>query len=195
MAIIPLEFSLLTWVFDSPIVGKQAACTCGVATPTSEWDSSDLAAARDAWGDTLLVLQSAAWKLAKVVAYEGATGGVLTHELLVNEPGDNTESSASVPQVAVLIRKVTGAAGRANRGRMFVPGALESSMLPNGELDTTPHAAWQSAATALFTALGAMGAQPFLLHSPPKVGSTPPPTAITSFSVDATSATQRRRIR
>ena len=102
-------------------------------------------------------------------------------------------ASNSPPQVAWLVRKVTGFGGRTGRGRMFLPGVPEgyvdndgSVVGANASLLTDEPEAWR-------IALAGVGLIPTLLHGPNSPVSSPIP--ITEFVVDPRTATQRRRLR
>jgi hypothetical protein len=57
------------------------------------------------------------------------------------------------PQIAVLVQKRTTKVGRANRGRMYVPGLVEGDLLAaDGQLVAASLTAWQNAANAWMTA-------------------------------------------
>jgi len=98
--------------------------------------------------------------------------------------------AAGGPQQAYLVHKHTALGGRQGRGRFYIPGVAEADVDPSG----TILAARITAATTIledFRALVALGGRELvLLH---RDGSTP--TAITSMTMDAKVATQRRRNR
>lgn len=195
MATIPLEFSLLVWTFAGPISNRPAVCTMGVGDPPGGWDTTMMAAARDAWADNILPRQGARWKLVKTTAYQGASGGSVAFELTSDLAGSIVQGATAPPNVAALIRKHTAAAGRANRGRMFVPGVTDSQLEDDGKFASGEYTSWLTAATGLFQDLTTASIPPFILHSPASGGGVPAPTAITSLTVDQLCSTQRRRLR
>lgn len=99
--------------------------------------------------------------------------------------------TAVPPQVAVLIKKVSSLAGRRNRGRMYVPGLEGASCGPDGIVNPTPLGNWQAAADAWLAASVTNGVDAVILHETPPDTATP----ILSLEVQATVATQRRRVR
>lgn len=74
-------------------------------------------------------------------------GGVLpVRAVSVTEAGVGARAAdALAPQLAVLVRKNTGIAGRANRGRVYLPFFAEDEEDANGEVN----AAGQAAATVI----------------------------------------------
>ena len=96
------------------------------------------------------------------------------------------------PNVAMLVKRNTGFAGRKNAGRMYWPWTLaEGNVDQLGVIDATTTAAWQTAFNAVFTALTAISnTTPAILHADGSL-----PTAVTSFTVENQVATQRRRLR
>jgi len=114
------------------------------------------------------------------------------------EPKVMTSTASPCPQnVAFLIQKLSGMAGRRNRGRMYVPGVNEANVGPSGLLLGTEQsglntklAAW---CTTLSTSIGQCDGMA-ILHSTGLSGA-PAPTMVNSLLCDALVATQRRRLR
>lgn len=104
-----------------------------------------------------------------------------------------TVNSDSPPSnTAVIVKKVTAAGGRKNRGRMFVPpaGLGEASIDSSGFYGSGTQAAFQALYTTAIVAMVAADLAPFLFHS-----DATDPTPITALSVESQVATQRRRMR
>ncbi len=135
-----------------------------------------------------------------VTLYVGQDGGP---PLVFQSTGARQAGSSSMntlPQnSAYLIRKRTGAAGRRGRGRIYLPGVPEAAVSNTGVLVASQITAVQAAATGWFSELTAptfgLASPPVVLHRSEGIGVEPPPTVITSFSVAAQIATQRRRLR
>lgn len=125
------------------------------------------------------------------------TGTADPSEPIVEEWIGNGAGSGSndlcPPNTAFLIRKVTAAGGRKNRGRAFVPWVQEALCEDSGILTSgTPAAitdAFTDLSAAVGTALEVVG--PVLFHSNP----VDAPTPITSYACQSLVATQRRRLR
>ena len=116
-----------------------------------------------------------------------ATGG---QETRATDLGGSSSGVIGAAAPAVLVKKSTAAGGRRNRGRMYIPGVTEAQILAGGVLDPTPQSAIQGFVDTMFADLEAGGLTACVEHTD---GSTP--TEITSFTVDGTVATQRRRQR
>lgn len=98
----------------------------------------------------------------------------------------------SSPQVQCLVKKVTGAAGRKNRGRMYVPDVAEAVVDQSGVINVTGRGRADLVATAFFTGVLGVAADftvPVLLHTDATT-----PTVIVGFTVEVKAATQRRRL-
>jgi len=105
-------------------------------------------------------------------------------------------SAAGLPQnCAMLVRKRTDLAGRRGRGRLYLPGLEEGLVNELGVITGTAVDAFQAQFNEWHAALVALPLPPVVLHRSEGAGVEPPPTPITSFSVDATIATQRQRLR
>ncbi len=123
-------------------------------------------------------------------------------------------ASTPPPNVAVLVRKLTGLGGRRNRGRMYFPWGVneasvsEAGIISAGDLAVI-NTAWEGfrADVAAHADLGPV----VILHDSSRYTVThptssqklvtrttvvpPAPTTVTAFSVDSRVATQRRRLR
>lgn len=104
--------------------------------------------------------------------------------------GDVTADGAS-PQVAYLVRKTTGLAGREHRGRMYWPGCDEQSITASGAIAPTALTNLQTNADDFLAALLAADHPMILLHT--DIGT--PVDTVVSLKVDPKCATQRRRLR
>jgi hypothetical protein len=149
-------------------------------------------------------------------AYTGATllwrtaGGLFRFDSVAGAPGEqaNTGVPAS-PNVAIIVKKLTGQAGRQFRGRMYLmPPA--AAVLDVGGATLTSNAVL-TVQTKMDTFLTAPATGPadatfawYLLHGHKKLpgdapgfptGPVPVPTFITGFSVESRVATQRGRLR
>lgn len=102
-----------------------------------------------------------------------------------------TEGNVEPPNVAIIIRKNTDLGGRHGRGRMFSPGVFENFDVAGGTLTPTEVTRQKTAWDAFFAAQALRTLTPVLLHTATEIL----PTAVTSISVEALLATQRRRLR
>lgn len=122
----------------------------------------------------------------------GSDGGDLRYDVTTTRTG--TLATGMLPNnCAYLIRKNTTLGGRRNRGRMYLPGVLETNASPSGVLTAASITTAQTAVNLLLVGPLSTGNvdQAALLH---QVGS-PTPTQVVSFDVQSQIATQRRRMR
>lgn len=109
--------------------------------------------------------------------------------------GTRVGNNSIPPQVAAIIRKRTSRAGRAGRGRFFLPWCVDrDDVQEDGNISSTEVPALQSAADDFLDALVGFNINMVILHDDGIVGSTTPNT-VSSLSVDAHTGTQRRRNR
>lgn len=97
------------------------------------------------------------------------------------------------PNVAVLINKSTGAGGRRNRGRLYVPPVFpsEGNFDRGGVIAPASLASLQTWWDGVYGDLNALGLGMRILHENPPFT----PTIVTSLEVQSLCATQRRRLR
>jgi len=94
------------------------------------------------------------------------------------------------PNTALLVEKLTDLGGRQGRGRVFMPGLLESDVASDGTI-LAASITNLNVDLASFLNLCAVANVPLmLLH-----GDTSPPNLITALTCDPKAATQRRRMR
>lgn len=129
------------------------------------------------------------------VGQDGSGGSVDSDVAPANMTRSGTPEAVSM---SVILRKVTNDLGRRGRGRMFLPGTLNSADTNlNGQVDNTVRTAIQTAADAFYNALvnppgGADPATPpVLLHSMAPAD----PTPITGFTAANLVGWVRGRIR
>lgn len=117
----------------------------------------------------------------------------LTFQINPNTGGGASGYDLDPPNVSILVKKSTAAAGRQGRGRIYWPVAGSAFSNNIGVLDGTTLAGLQAAFDDFLAGLDANGATMFLLH-----GAGLPitdPSEVTSLTVDPKVATQRRRLR
>jgi hypothetical protein len=116
---------------------------------------------------------------------------------------DNTVGTATTlqmlpPNVTYLLKKSTAFAGRAFRGRIYLPFVDNGAVSEAGVVSGARMTALIAAAAALFTAPGtgsSTGVTGWWLLHRAEPGVTPPaPTQITNISTTSMVATQRRRL-
>jgi len=122
-------------------------------------------------------LQATDSTLVTIVSSTGAVGGTAT-------------GGAAVPQAAYLVRKIAAVGGRANTGRMYLPGVSESKVDGAGTVDSTFRNGRQTEMNTFLDDLGAADIGFVILHAN---GSTP--TDVTALLFEGKIATQRRRLK
>ena len=195
--IIPEGYFNTAFVFNCAGLTDEIITTLGtIDNPSAPQSAADMAAnMRAAWSGTGAPFAAA--QMTTEYTFVGCRtvktvdGEPVLGEALSNITG--TQSLDSIPaNTAILVKKVTAAGGRRNRGRMFLPAvALQGSdVLPSGFLAAGEQAARQVQVGLAEAAMIADDCFPVLLHSD---GGTP--TAIVDLAVASQVATQRRRMR
>lgn len=168
-------------------IGSEPAVVLGFDTAGA--DPADLGALLAGWAaDNLTPNMSADYTLetidVKTTTFEDI--------VVVGAPGEDT-SAASPPNIALLVRKGTGVPGRNQRGRSYWPGILFDNQVDNqGQITVDTLNFWTPLMDDLLTVFsttfpdGGMA----LLNAAGTASQT-----ITSYTVQAVTATQRRRLR
>lgn len=107
-------------------------------------------------------------------------------------PGTAVRESTA-PALACLIRLNTGLGGRRNRGRKFLPWALnDTSVSEQGAVENSAVTGWNNRMSTFKSEMADVDWFPVILHS---TGSTPvpSPTPVTTMTCSPVVSTQRRR--
>lgn len=181
---VPAGFAQVTFQYSAATaLGSNVAFTFGLGRAPS----LDLAEGIQTWWDAELRPLTSQHYVLETIRLRSDVG---EYDLSVNEAGSIT-GDTSPPNVAVLVQKRTGLAGRANRGRMFLPGLLPDTSTDNGgTINSTKLEAIQAAMDALLEAADLDWGGVQLFHN----GSSDP-TSVTQLPVLPQVATQRRRMR
>ena len=119
--------------------------------------------------------------------------------------GDTDLGNLPSPNVACLLKKTTGLAGKQNRGRMYLPWAFgENGISDTGLLTGDQVTTVQDAASAWLAALAGNNTPLVICNRTHSVNPTPPPAkyvshyakgaGVTALTLEAYAATQRRRM-
>lgn len=191
--IIPTGFAQSNLIFSGNMLPTGAQITCGHGL--GAFGGTPLLAAidvRDAFENEILpsLANAITLDLCRVKFGPNATGpeGEATSGQVGGSPDDSNS-----PNAAMLVRKVTGSGGRANKGRFFCPGLTEAMIDTGGVLDPDVFSALTTAWNAYYDALVLADLPPRVLHSAGSPVSTP--TTVTGFQLQVLTATQRRRLR
>lgn len=149
----------------------------------------------DAWADS--DLQGDTTSTTSLVRVTGEFGTIGTGNLVIDSsrtPAAGSSGEEALPSnCAILVKKLTGLGGRANRGRLYYPDARKDHVNVNGLMDDTWIAQMQDDFEGWLTAVrGVTGLEEAVLfHADPEVA----PTELTAIVVQPQIATQRRRMR
>lgn len=191
MPIIPAGFGQATLVFSIPSPSSPANVTFGFQDiPASGADTL----AESIWdafvaAGSLITRLDANTVLTECRILRRTAGGELEAGVHVENRNGPIGGEGNPPQVALLVQKLTGLAGKRRRGRMYIPGA--TGVLETGAFSAAAQAANTAAANTFLSTLNTSTVDMYLLHS--LVGDSP--NAVTSLVANPLSATQRRRIR
>jgi hypothetical protein len=199
--IIPPGFAQCSWQWELNGDPEYINTTCGVYV--TEYGGNFQAAANDC-ADAMGVAFPAAqmsdqFRFRGVVLRVGQDGAP---PIIVEAPRDvvGLGGAAILPSnCALLVRKLTNAGGRRNKGRFYFPllAILENAVSQIGVVSPLDLANMQGRLNVLHVELmaGSPNPSPVILHS--SGGVTPPgiPTEVTGFSAQPIIATQRRRMR
>jgi len=121
------------------------------------------------------------------------------------QPGETDTGTLPSPNIACLLKKITSLAGRANRGRMYLPwafgeaGISDTGLLTGDQVDLV-----QAAATDFIDQLATGDIPMVICNRTIDDNPTPPPATyisayetgpvVTQFQLEAYAATQRRRM-
>lgn len=191
--IIPTNFAQINVIHTGSVVPTGAEWTLGVAHDGFVGDPNDVAQAFETilLDSTLYASVANDCDVTSVLVKFGPNDTGASGLEPANEPGTGGTGGAAAP--AYLIHKNTALGGRAGRGRFFLPGIPETAIGPGGAIVGGALSAINAALASMHADLVGADLPPVLLHSAGSPISAP--TTITSFSVDATAATQRRRQR
>lgn len=132
--------------------------------------------------------------LLPTTVYANVSGALETHTIGVSTV--TTGAGTSVPpNSSVILRKRTPLAGRAFRGRMYLPSCfINETLVDNaGVIAGSAVTTLQNRANAWLAAATAQGRSLVLLHEASSPASIP--TALTALTIDSVLGTQRKRMR
>lgn len=129
--------------------------------------------------------------ISKIIArYSPSLGVVEISESNPNIVGFDG-SAPPPPQVATLFQKISGLAGRKNRGRMYLPAIQEGSIDGGGFYSGPALSALQSRSDTFLSDCAGSSVPMVILHTSP----ADTPTPVVSLNAQSKVATQRRRLR
>lgn len=189
MSIIPVNHQAVAHFFTGSGLPRGAAVTYGTITSGSHTPETAALDLHDLFADTLMPKLSSGVSLASTRVKYGpnATGPFAVAGGAV--PGARA-GSGMPPSLAFLVEKNTGLGGKSGHGRFYLPGMLEADAGSDGVLDSTVRTNLQIAVAAFLDGVETLFGNMVLFHN-----ASSDPTNVTSLTVDALAATQRRRMR
>lgn len=198
MTNIPSGSALVSTVFEVTGWSYPAVVTFGLSAP-APFAAADFVAA---WRNGVLnggtssyvcdpANMSADAKVTKVSALLNRAGVMTYAENLADIVGTGSWDGPA-PNNAMLMRKRTGLAGRAFRGRCYWPAIFISAtdMDTGGNMTGSRYTSWASNVAGIISKCAAQSVTPVLLHADGSAATT-----ITATEGEALMATQRRRMR
>lgn len=193
MAVIPVLHAQANFIFTGQSAPTGAQVTLGLNIENMPGTLDDLAfSLATLWSDNIMGQQTAQITLSEVLVKAGPNDTGPSASVAVDLDGI-VSGESEVPNVSVLVQKLTGFGGRTGRGRMYIPGVNGGLFVSDGLMESSNLTAWQEAMEDFRLALNGYGTPPVLLHGPNSPVSTPMP--IVGFNVSARAATQRQRLR
>lgn len=192
MSVIPIGYAEVVSEFNVPGNSGPALVVFGLANPTDKTAQALADSVWTAWtqANGLLTNLSNVTALIRTRAIYNDAG--------VEMYGEHTGSVAGAaagaplpPNCAYLASKRTGLVGRANQGRMYIPGCTEAEVGNDGIVTPAFIATMQTDLSDFIADLITDGNPMVILHS--TVG--PSPTDVNALSMNQKIATQRRRMR
>jgi hypothetical protein len=187
--VIPSGYAQLTTRMALASSTQTAECVFGVNFD----DPADCVQVLDAWAAEIMPLVCSNWTY--VYGMARVQAGLITEKIYTT--AGTGGATPAPPNVAVLARKVTSLPGRANKGRMYIPGPLETNIDGTGLMTAGTIASYDSRFTNFLAAIAAAPAGGFglmvILHN--QSVSTPAPTNVDQLKCMQLVATQRRRLR
>lgn len=195
---IPPGFAQLAFGVTNGTVGHKCVFTLGAKLVGSGISPAQGTALQTAVAAALAPIWDSNVFLTGFHALIGNDGPFMGLDITSNTPGSATTQQTAPPNVTYLVKKTTAFAGRAYRGRLYLPFVDNISISEAGAISGPTLTRLTTAAAALFTAPGtgsSTGVSGWVLLHRTEAGVTPPaPTDITSFQATSMVATQRRRL-
>jgi len=146
----------------------------------------------DNWGDNIMPNLTNDVTLSSVLIKQGPDATGPSVAVSASRPGTIVADS-NAPSTSYLVHKNTPAGGHAGKGRVFLPGTRDSVVDDSGVLGSGTITSFNANLLIFFTRAVTNFYIPVLEHKDTAL--FPTPTTMLSMTVDATVATQRRRLR
>lgn len=187
--IIPVGYGHVQHIFRQDGTDRKAAITFGVQLQGVDFGENRVEDLHQLFGTEMMGEFTANTTLERTLLKYGPQATGPTFEYAQDIAGPASVGVAP-PNVTFLVRKRTALGGRANRGRLFLPGVAEAAVQNGGEIAAGTIAALQTACNDWLAGLTTLQMPMVLLHN-----ASSDPTDVSQLVVDSTAATQRRRLR
>lgn len=190
MPVIPPGFMQTNFTFANPGAEGEVFITPAweISGGVTEADLEDMCTAWTLSVQTQLSSLTTFLGITAYVGNDGADPSIV--EFFLDAPVAGGDGSIAAPiNTAWLVRKSTGAAGRRNRGRLYLPGVTAGDLNDDATIAPAKYTAFASELDQWFTSHGIEGGM-VILHNNELA-----PTPVTSLSLDEKVATQRGRLR
>lgn len=191
---LPIGYMQVAFHHSGDALEGEAICTSAFFIGLASGIQATLDELSLAWSSNFLPLMHSSYRYEKATALTPSEEGPLAFESLIgNNPGTNA-GTALPPNVAVLLKKVTGFAGKANRGRMYLPGLTSEGLSATNKalLSAFSLTNYNNAAASFVGDAVLADAPMHLLH---QVGIPDPPRQVVDLNPAERVATQRGRLR
>lgn len=191
---IPLGYCTMAFHHSGDALQGEAICTMGLGLIINPSFQDMFDEISTGWATHFLPHMHPSYRYEKLTAFmPGEAGDVVFESLAGNNPGSSA-GTALPPNVAILLKKVTGFAGKANRGRMYLPGVTAEALSGSNKalLSSFTLGNLNTAAASFIGSIIDAGAVPYLLH---QVGIADPPRQVSDLNPAERLATQRGRLR
>lgn len=169
---IPSGFGQVSYIFGGQAAGPQGSMvTLGLDHAFDESPDTLVQELYDAFESTVLGELSSSLDLVEARLRQAGPGGEVVTSYFQTEPGRNG-APASPANVAVPVRKLSAFAGRANRGRWFLPGMPETLVTGSGAIDAIYIDDMNTALVGFMSALAAADFTPVVLHTDSELAPT-----------------------
>lgn len=159
-------------------------------------DQTSVARVANLMRDALKTLYDAAWELGPIHVVEGDSPVNRIWDDTIVEPGTHAADVYAPPNVATIVSKQTGLAGKSLRGRFYLPGVPQGFVGEGGGINPTHVTAVQTAVDLLKSTVIADAAVDYLalFHDEPSSPQVTP-HQIDNFLVRTVAGTMRPRLR
>jgi hypothetical protein len=196
--IIPPGYVQLAFKIQNSTVGHTCIWTCGGKLAGSGWSGAQQA---ELFLDVSNALRPMYDSNVHFLGFHGLIGNdgpPLAADVQADVTGTAGAMTTASPNVTYLMKKVTLFAGKAFRGRGYLPFVNSGELDEAGRISGTVLSRFQTACSELLDAsLSVSGGGLngwYLLHREGSAGAAEGPTLITNFSASNVVATQRRRL-